>query len=164
MGCNQDMWSSRLSDLRTATPHRRFLILCVGTTITAIAMVLLPDYPTLITIGVAGAFLLSLLHPDARSLVINVTPDPSWVYWLHMSVVLGMIVVIFSSVAYVFLRILSIEIPLPRFEPTFGNVSHYLLHGCLLAPVSEELIYRHVLCIGLFPIAGGWATVVISTS
>jgi membrane protease YdiL (CAAX protease family) len=93
---------------------------------------------------VAASSFRFLLHVDRPSLGLRLSPVQGWSYWIRatcwIATVMGAVLLLLASLA----TLVGLELPIPRQAPTrLGSV---FLHGCVLAPLVEEITYRLVLC------------------
>ena len=97
---------------------------------------------------------------DLHALGLRLRPSQTWGYWLKASLVLGAIV---GSVVGIYLGALLIfEKSLPAMEIKPEDAGPYFLMACIIAPLTEEGIYRFALCLPAARLIGRWPTIVLS--
>ena len=97
---------------------------------------------------------------NLASLGVTLQPRQGFRYWIKATLVIGLVVALFTGTASVLFRTFGFTVPNSKL------ISYFLLDatiiGCIKAPLLEECMYRVVLCVPLAAIVGSRWTVFIS--
>ena len=101
---------------------------------------------------------------DRASFAIRLSPLQGWLYWAKVTIVLGAVfLIIIASFSIVFLGLLHYSIP-----PRYFYLSHsseiwpLFVWMCVVAPTTEEFIFRLAICPPVTAWLGPKAAIVIS--
>ena len=111
----------------------------------------------------AGALLVAFLLSGRRGSAVGLraVPQPSLRFWIRVVVILavGSILLLAAGAAWFWYR--GEPLPAGQFRGP-ADVWPAFTKSVLLAPVSEELVYRAVLCLPLRVVLGPWLAIMIS--
>ena len=99
---------------------------------------------------------------DLDALGLRLRPAQSWGYWFKATLVLGAIV---GGVVGIFQGVLLISgnsIPWKAMEIIPEDAGWLFVWMCIMAPLTEEGIYRFALCLPAARLFGRWPTIVLS--
>ena len=99
---------------------------------------------------------------DLHALGLRLRPAQTWGYWLKATLVLGAIV---SGVVGIFLGALLIlgnPIPWQAMAKKPDQLAPFFVTACIIAPLTEEGIYRFALCLPAARLFGRWPTILLS--
>ena len=99
---------------------------------------------------------------DLHALGLRLRPAQTWGYWLKASLVLGAIVSGVVGIFLVALPILGKPIPWAAMAKKPEQMASFFVTACIMAPLTEEGIYRFALCLPAARLFGRWPTIVLS--
>lgn len=124
---------------------------------------LLPSYIPHTVTGLATLIIYgSWTSWNTVGLGLRLTPIQGWRYWLGVAVVLGAIVGLTCSIAWLCALALGVYIFVPQIDPSYPPVRAWLIHLLILAPFLEELVYRFALCVPIVRRIGSTWAIVLS--
>ncbi len=90
----------------------------------------------------------ALYHRDGASFAIRLSPLQGWLYWAKVTIVLGAIfLVVLVAFAAVYLGFLHRSIPLPYLYLSHSSqIWPLFVWMCVVAPTTEEIIFRLAVC------------------
>lgn len=119
---------------------------------------------TLPAIVVASYGIVALAHRDKESFGFRLSPLQGWLYWAKVTIVLGaFFLIVIVAFAAVFLGLLHYSIP-----PSCFYLSHssqiwpLFVSMCVIAPTTEEIVFRLALCIPVTTWLGPKTAIAIS--
>ncbi len=99
---------------------------------------------------------------DLDALGLRLRPAQTWGYWLKATLVLGAIVSCVVGIFLGALLILGIPIPWDAMAKKPEQLGPFFVAACIIAPLTEEGIYRFALCLPAARLFGRWPTIVLS--
>ena len=99
---------------------------------------------------------------DLHALGLRLRPSQTWGYWLKATLVLGAIVSCVVGVFLGALLILGIPIPWKAMAQEPDQIAPFFVTACIMAPLTEEGIYRFALCLPAARLFGRWPTIILS--
>ena len=108
----------------------------------------------------AVALYMVLARGDRAALGLRLTPVQGLRFWVVVTLVLGAAMIGFIVVGLIVLRRVLGEIPHQLINPptSFGR----FFQACVAAPVTEEAIYRLVLCVPAVALIRPWGAIIFS--
>jgi membrane protease YdiL (CAAX protease family) len=94
------------------------------------------------------------------SLGITVQPRQGIRYWIKATLLIGLVVALFSGMVLLVFWAFGLAIPIPKFMRDL--LSDATIIACIKAPLLEECLYRVVLCVPLVALVGSRWTIFIS--
>ena len=99
-------------------------------------------------------------NPDVAGL--RLKPLPGGAYWLKATVVLGLVVGGVCAAALGFSHLVGSPLAVKSMFRSPQDFGPFLVGACLIAPLTEEVVYRGALCVPARAALGTWATVALS--
>jgi membrane protease YdiL (CAAX protease family) len=109
---------------------------------------------------VAIGLLLLIARGDRQSLGLTPRPLQPWSYWCRVTLLIGGIMLVPIGVFSALVLMLDWPVAIPRMHP--DSVPRVFCGMCVIAPLSEEAIYRVVLCAPLAAAFGNRITILVS--
>lgn len=141
------------------------LALLAGATVVAVDVALVLSgrgYGARLLPAVGGAALLLALARDPASVGLRIAPVQGWRPWVRWTLLVGL--ALGAAIAALGFLWHAAGWPLPA-GPMFAAASEalpWLVHGCVLAPLVEELVYRLALVAPAAATLGAWPAVFLS--
>lgn len=144
---------------------RRLLVLVFGAALCGVDLWVFTGArahsPARLGFGLLACFGLWLLcGRRGACLGLRAQPLPSLRYWLRILLWLGLGSIVLAAGVGTWM---ALGDGLPASQYRAGSLWFHFSRSVLLAPISEELIYRVLLCGGLLPLCGVWATTLVAT-
>ena len=91
---------------------------------------------------------------------VTLQPRQGFLYWIKATLLIGLMVALFTVIVLVLFRAFGFTIPNPKLASYF--LRDAIIIGCIKAPLLEECLYRVVLCAPLAALVGSRWTIFIS--
>lgn len=144
---------------------RRWLALALGAVCIALDLTVFVDEDLangplrlLVGLGVSASYL--FLGGDARALGIRLRPVSGGRFWVKVFLIYGLVCI--ATIAVLGLFVWWRQLPVESFFRTEADVRRFAFGGCIHAPITEEVIYRLVLCAPLVSLIGRVPTMLTS--
>ena len=112
------------------------------------------NWPLLALFGLT--IVLCLNEGHAPALGLRPTPIQGWIYWCRLALWFAVVIGISAALCTWTWVTCGWELPIHRTPPSV----HALIHMCLDAPVSEEIIFRALLTLAVLPTLGERGTII----
>lgn len=107
-------------------------------------------------LALSGLVMVLCLHDgDLPVLGMRLSPVQGWRYWLRLAMWFGLVIGIASLICTAVWLAFKWPLPIPRTAPS----TTALIHMCIDAPVSEEIIFRALLTVAVLPTLGERGTI-----
>ncbi len=114
-------------------------------------------HPTLLALTGLVA-VLCLGNGDITELGMRLTPVQGWRYWCRLAFWFGLLVAVVLAIFAGVWHTFGWTIPIYRTRPSVEA----LIHMCVMAPVSEEIIFRGLLTLAILQTCGRLGTIAMS--
>ena len=101
-----------------------------------------------------------LVDGNLGTVGLRFTPIRGWLYWFRITVLLGLIILLFMLLFAGVLFLAGREIPVYTRAPDV--IVTEFIRICLFTPVLEETTYRLILCVPLAVLLGPWWAIIVS--
>ena len=108
---------------------------------------------------VAVAVCLVIAGGDRASLGLTLRSQQPWRFWCKVTLIIAVVMVVLIGIFSMLALLLDWQIALPRTPPERLLPEFYRM--CIIAPVSEEAVYRIVLCAPLMAAVGARWTIAL---
>lgn len=157
-------WQSQIGAAFARSPTTMVAAVLVGS-VWVVADFLWPVGLTPERLGAAlggVAVLLVLARGRRASLGLTLDVQPGLGFWVKATLIAGAIVVGFACAAVALLWAAGYAPDTRSFFTNTDQFAPHLWRAVVLAPITEEPIYRLLLCAPLIALAGRWLTIIVS--
>lgn len=95
---------------------------------------------------------------NVTKLGLRIAPIQGWLYWFRLALWFGLFIAVVLAIYAVVWHTFRWTIPIYRTRPSLQS----LVFMCVMAPVSEEVLFRALLTLAILPTCGQRGTIAVS--